>query len=239
MSVLLVGIVLIIISLVVFLSTCVLHYRTHFRLRCCIRSKHPFGSQKDITPRNSLRVHQKNLMRQLKQKESICRCCLVATEESFDFFPISFLYYNIYIIVLTILILCKYTNKDMNNDVSIFNHNDNILKVNINNHNYNQLIDWIIVYSLIILSIWECLFNFYRFYSTYFASRKIIILDPRQIMLKFTIFFGIPFLAIFIIQIHVYYYLYPIIIFCYFVFNVLNVWLFGHILIVQYRFVMG
>lgn len=240
MAALSVGIVLLIISLCIFLSTLLMHCHTHFRLRCCIRSKSPFGSSKDVTTRESLRIHQKNLMRQINNKESICRCCLAGVDNNFDFFPVAFLLYNIYVIFVTILIVCKYLYDDNdNNKESMFGHTGNILVANTNNHNYNKLINWIIVYSLIILSIWECLFNFYRFYSTYFASRKIIILNPQQIIFKFTLFFAIPFFAIFVIQIHYYYYLYPIIIFVYFFFNIINVWLFGHILIVQYRFVMG
>ena len=161
-----------------------------------------------------------------------CHCCLEGVDDdTFDFFPISYLLYNIYIIMLSILILCKYLLLSTD-EMSLFNTNHR------HNHNYNEIIDWIIVYSLILLSIWESLFNFYRFYSTYYASKKVQILASYKIMIKFTIFW-IPFLCIFLLQIHLFYYLYPIIILCYFIFNVLNVWLFGHILIVQYRFMMG
>ena len=168
---------LLIVSLLIFSCTLILHYGSHFRLRCCIRSKLPFGTQQqNLSKRNSLRIHSNNLMRQIKQKENICRCCLIGVEhETWDFFPLSFFFYNIYVILLSILILSKYTiissmqsNHQLFN-VSFLNYhaNDNN---KYNNHNYPSIIDWIIVYSLILLSIWESLFNFYRFYSTCFAS---------------------------------------------------------------------
>ena len=128
------------------------------------------------------------------------------------FFPICFVLYNGVIIILSTLILIQTLQSSSNDSI---------------------------VYALILLSIWESLFNFHRFYSTYFASRKIIELNAMQILFKFCIYFAVPFLCIFLLQVHFFHLLYPLIIVYYTAFNLITVWLFGHILIVQYRFVMG
>lgn len=91
---------------------------------------------------------------------------------------------------------------------------------------------------LVSLSLWESLFNFYSFYSTFYASKKMQILPPAHIMLRF-LAFALPFLLVLVAQIHFEHHLFPLVIALDSLFNAACVWLFGHILIVQCRFVMG
>eukprot|EP01084_Bolivina_argentea_P283552 485665_1 len=231
MSIESVGLALVPISIIIYIICLMLHGGQHFTFRCCIRSKNYINhsNQKNgISKRHSLRVHSDNIMRQIKRNESICRSCMVGIEDNFDFFPMSFLLYILFIIILSIIILFKYI---ISNNIISYN-------ISTNNHNYISIIDWLIVHSLIFLSIWESLFNFHRFYTTYFASKKMTLLSSKEIIFKFSIFV-IPYVALFLLQIHLWYYFNIFVILLYLIFNVINVWLFGHILIVQYRFVMG
>eukprot|EP01084_Bolivina_argentea_P283656 485875_1 len=146
-----------------------------------------------------------------------CKSCIIPHQEDVYFMPMVFALYILYEIILCITIICRAT---------IFIGNAYFI------------IDQIIIYSLILLPICESLFNFYRFYSTYYATKSLHLLSNKKIIIKF-MYCVIPFMAIFLLQMHVYYYLYPIIVAYHFIFNLFCIWLFAHIMIVQYRVVMG
>ena len=158
-----------------------------------------------------------------RSRRGQCPCSIVGTgEEGFDFLPLSFVLYSLWSLIASSLILLKFTEFG---DSAVYFHG-------------RRPIDWIAVYSAMALSVWEWLFNFYRFLSTHSASRKMVILRPAQIASKFTIF-GVIFIAVFTVQIYWIYWLFPLLVICHFVFNAVAIWLFGHILIVQYRFSMA
>eukprot|EP01084_Bolivina_argentea_P169980 294583_1 len=101
MSVVSVGVLVVTISIVILISCLILHFRQHFTFRCCNHSNYQVTlvrerSNEQLEEANTP-AHSNNILKQLKSNESIrqlrsqLRCCLIAIDDDFGFFPISHL----------------------------------------------------------------------------------------------------------------------------------------------------
>ena len=194
------------------------------------------------------------------------QCCLYAVEEDFDFFPVSFLFYLIFILFIVLLVIIRFMilNTINGHDIQYLIHEHHhhhqsggyellhLLAHNLssmhaskahtfemNEHlNYYGSMDWILAYCIMILSVWESLFNFYRFYTTMYAAKYFYTLETKQVLQKYAVYASI-YCLIFLICIHAYYWLFPLVVGCHFFFNVFCTMQFAHILIVQYGHIIS
>ena len=189
-----------------------------------------------------------------------CQSCIVPVDdENFDFFPVSFVSYLIFIVIITGFILYKLFEIEVNNNhytsysewdciknmisalISKYKTNESFLKLNLSHfgikYDYDKddmfkshLIDWIIMYCMIILSLWDSLFSFYRYYTTMYCAKKFVLLSTKTIIKYFSIY-AIPYCIIYLLQIHIYYFLFPLLIISHTIINTWCNWMFAKILI--------
>lgn len=110
---------------------------------------------------------------------------------------------------------------------------NNIMKNN-NSITINHYMDWIFIYGLLILSIWESLFSWYRYYTTRYISKRFNHAST-SLVIKYFILYLIPFIIMFILNIHFYYWLFPMVIITHLLFNVYCNWKFCQILVYSYK----
>ena len=143
------------------------------------------------------------------------------------------------LIMLTILIIIKQilfmNDNDNNNSIHKYEYYTNT-KIFFQQHSMSTyyIIDWIICYGILIVSVWESLFSFYRYYTTLFISSRFFQAPIKEIF-KYFICYAIPFCILFTLQMHVYYFLFPIIILMHWTFNIFSTWKFAQILVASYR----
>eukprot|EP01084_Bolivina_argentea_P145816 255487_1 len=226
---------LIVTTSIMIISLCILlHYSQHFRCQSCNANHH--------RQFNTNRL--KNMFTSDARSSSITRasiktplaealtfrfhwCCTTNADEEFDFFPLSFLLYMIYILILSCLILFKYIceettafNSYYHNDTSYHIYNIYITKLTFNHifHtssiNLSSYIDWIIYILIIFAMIWESLFGYYRYYTTISSAKFCSSLTFMDVFKHF-VAYSIVYTILFIIQTQIYYFLFPFIILIY------------------------
>eukprot|EP01083_Nonionella_stella_P236628 830886_1 len=173
---------------------------------------------------NSVQFQIKQPKRRKKQWWRLCRCSLLPKdEENFDFYPASFFYYLIFEILLCLLM--------MTCDALIQQH---ILQPpSIQTH----VIDYVLRYSVMLLLIWTSLFSFWKYYTTMAVVQSYEIVPTQDIMLRFVIYF-IAFALLFVLQIHVFYWLWPVLLVTHSGFNLVCTMKFSSVLIEKYRLFM-
>merc|ERR1740123_1844846 len=94
------------------------------------------------------------------------QCCIIGIdEETFDFFPVSFILYLTFLIILSLII---------------------ILKSNIKQHNLDS--DYLLLYAMLIISIWDSLFSFYRYSTTAFCAKHFELLSMKKVLKYFSFY---------------------------------------------------
>ena len=158
-----------------------------------------------------------------------CCCTLLPVDgEIFDFFPLSFLYYTIFmaflcLLIITVEVMAYY---DEQNELSTIDlifgysiesyHNHSVSRIHV--INAEHIVDYILIYSFMIFCVWQSLFSFYRYYSTLYSTRKFESHTTRKLFQAFK-FFAATFCALFLMSIHIYYYFYPLPIIAFISFN--------------------
>lgn len=97
-----------------------------------------------------------------------------------------------------------------------------------------SVLDWSIVYAVVVLFAVESLFNFYRYYTTHITARYIRQASTREVLRHFSPFAGV-FLAVCACQLHVFYLLCPVALALYVGYNVRCVLGFNRIMVEQYK----
>lgn len=176
-------------------------------------------------------------------------CLRPKDDEEFDFFPGSFLWYQLFIIVLISLILIKFISissmYNLSESVSMgmikFHSNYSIFDNssfynNSNNGEYPiTFIDWVIIYGIFILNNWESLFAFYRYYSTRQTMTSLELVERKTIFKLFICRYSFTFGLLYTLQIHLYYWLFPLIILLQSTFSIFCTWKTSEILIFQFK----
>eukprot|EP01084_Bolivina_argentea_P031305 57932_1 len=192
-------------SLIIIIIESLVHYAQHFTCGCCVK----------------------------KRSKRSKYCCIIPIndEEEYDFFPVSFLFYLIFMAFLCSLIIVKiflmYKSwEDRLFQLSyIINYDTNILSnIYKNKYQFNKLhqldipkgnlivymIDLCIIYGTMILSMLESLFLFYKYYSTVKSAQTLCLVQTQTVLKTYSLY-AIPFILMFILQISVYYWLFIIV----------------------------
>ena len=187
-----------------------LHFREHFHLRLCIKQRRTLSRRRTSTAISTKR--DTNNTETYKSKWSY-QCCIIGIdEETFDFFPVSFVLYLIFLIIMSFLIIYK-----LNTIQIIITFPD-------------HWSDYVLLYSMLTITVWDSLFSFYRYLTTAFCSHHFELLSMKNVLKYFSLY-AIPYFILYLLQIHIYYWLYPLLIFSHFVLNIWSNWMFAKILI--------
>mmetsp|Transcript_56027 Transcript_56027/g.93368 ORF Transcript_56027/g.93368 Transcript_56027/m.93368 type:complete len:926 (-) Transcript_56027:42-2819(-) len=234
-----------VVSAILFLSACLtLHFRQHFRFQSCFKPKRSRSGSHGVMPilrrtfTPTLDIHH---------TRSRCQSLIVPVDdEEFDFFPVSFVSYLIFLVFVCALILYQAFHSPyselvhlryMFNDVTRnFTGWSAFWSVN-SMHHYdtryqsgNNALDWILMYAVVMLSMWDSLFSFYRYFTTLYSSTKFETLSLSGVVRYYCVY-AMPFLALYLCQIHVYYLLFPVLIVAHLSLNCWCNWKFASILI--------
>lgn len=142
-------------------------------------------------------------------------------------------------VILSIIILCRFIAfYDIDyNEMIKWNSNYSLFPTS-SFYQYNNSImtniDWIIIYGLLILNIWESLFAFYRYYSTQMTTVSLEIVE-RSTIFKIFMRYCIIYSLLFFFQIHFVYWLYPVVILLTSIFTLYCTWKTSEILINQFK----
>eukprot|EP01084_Bolivina_argentea_P027095 50374_1 len=256
-----------IIAVFILTSIWVIHYFHHFTFVLCeykynamsksdskitkidmkhIRMQRTISTDFESIPKQ-ISILQLGTDRTKLQKKRKCLCKLEALNgESFNFFPLSFTIYIMFLISLCILIIINEAIQNSVNSSQILyqfsiksyheNSMNSINSLNLNN-NTNlviYIIDYILLYGVMITLIWQSLFNFFRYYTTLKTATNLEVISTNTV-LKLFILYAIPFSVIYLLQIHVYYFIFPFVILLHFSCNLYWTLKFASILINQYR----
>ena len=152
-------------------------------------------------------------------------CCIfrkpmMFKDESFDVFPMAFGLHVLYVLILSFWILLEWIFCDK----IVFNiHNnmlyswENVNRIYIIKYNIR---DSILVYNILIVSLWESFAYFYRYYSTSYCSKHLVFVPFKRLFRKYCKRYLIWYSIVFILIIHIFYYLSPLLIIINIGFNV-------------------
>ena len=175
-------------------------------------------------------------------------CCLIPREnEDFDFFPAAFLFYSIFLMLLSILvttvqILDITTNGQTLTAATLFSFRSNHQSLLLHEVEINSakdlsitlcITDYALIYGVMVLALWQSLFSFYRYYTT---MRSLVSMDrtpTSRVLLLFSIY-ALTFTLLFLSMIHIYYFLFPVVVLLHFVFNLYCSYIFSSALIKKY-----
>eukprot|EP01084_Bolivina_argentea_P052268 96006_1 len=243
----------VIIALIILSTSLLLHYFQHFKILCCKRKSQRRKSHDTISTGSRL-----SITGELNKYD--CVTMVTRDDEEFDFFPAAFFYYLTFQILLCLLIITldiiTYSNtyNKLHSDLlftytiptlhhinnvknSLFTYHHKVQVSNFNQVNEYQLIinisEYILCYSVMLLLLWESLFSFYKYYTTLFVVLHCKIASTKAVTMRFMIYV-IIFSICFNLQIHFYYYLWPILLALHFIFNTYCTFKFSSILITKY-----
>ena len=235
-----------ILSIIILILCFIMHWRLHFITNICCFKFNCLKSKLKIIKSLSLshRISSYNLRSKAKlsrmdssfqmeimKKTTLIdmKCCaiklpIIPRDKAFGFFPIAFIFYIIYIIFLCGIIISKYINNNNNNKLKcmspfILNNNNNKMNriTNIFENMKMNNNDYVIIYGLLILSLWETLFFYHRYYSTKYCAKYLGFVSLKRVLYKFSYKYFIWFVGLYIMQMYYYYYLFPLLL----VFNTL------------------
>eukprot|EP01083_Nonionella_stella_P002338 6739_1 len=237
------------ISLFILSCTLLLHYYRHFKLVICAKLPPILSTNRNSSTRSSLKVSKDQLPGQCALTRPYwCRCCCslapIEESETYNFFPTSFLCFIILQIAICALLLCLDTITEHHHILSLFTHHPSWRAIGSSFHSSASDLsfviasDYILMHSVMIVSIWESLFPFYKFYTTYKVVSNMQTVSPKHVMIRFMMY-AFLFALLFNVQIHIYYYLWPILLLVHAVFNVVCTIKFSSVLIDKYQLVLG
>ena len=189
-------------------------------------------------------------MYQTKQKKQFCRfnwCCGIRNDEQFDFFPIAFLLYMIFMFIICAIITFKYIYDE---EITIYeyNHHDEtymsslpLISPDITHRSRYQLssyLDWIIYCFILISILWEALFSFYRYHTTIISARYFYAAGWFDVMKHFFAYSCIL-LILFICQTQFYYWSFPLVFLFYFILRIYWIHRVAFVLILSYEQLAG
>lgn len=152
-----------------------------------------------------------------------------------QFFPISFFFYVLFLIIMCAIILTKCII--LENDDSEFSlplQKGSMIDTNGDSDKIIIALDVILIYSIMLLSIWESFFSWYRYYTTLDATTLFERPSIWNVFQKFSIYM-IIFIASFLCEVHATYFIFPIVIILYTAFNTYCTLKFASLLIGRYR----
>eukprot|EP01084_Bolivina_argentea_P131355 231868_1 len=234
-------IALLTVAVILLISCKILHFTQHFRLQSCWMSSVSINMNR--TPSTSTSSTKISTITHHKQRP--CRCiCVAIDDEEYDFFPMAFLLYLVSLIIISVIITIR---------LILINFSDNFDFTGLKHRNMNHsqthsihisqysgstqliclYIDWILIYGVMFLSLFESLLSFYRYYTTLVTTKYLRLLTTMDILKKFS-YFAVLFIIFYILTIHCYFYLFPLVIILYIAFNLFCNLKFSALLISSY-----
>lgn len=228
-------------ALLVTFCCLVLHLKNHFGCGMTrTKRRHSLNSDHTLNVSN----RQRSRSRDDASSTSCCCycCCLYPLNGHIEFYPVSTLCYFIFLLcTITLIILFDYKYYQISPSINqycplltntiLFIHNPlEFTRMSIISADITEYI-W--SYIVLLLVLWETLFNFYRFYDakymvTYFRNASKI-----RIFALFSIYTFI-FSILYLVQIHLYWAIFPIIILLHFIFNIYCI--VGFVSILKYQY---
>eukprot|EP01083_Nonionella_stella_P071074 190656_1 len=183
------------------------------------------------------------------------RCfCTSSDGEKFDFFPMAFLVYLLlWMFVCAILLIRMFLTKDNHSWLDSLSQFDMpsinaIISIQINPYlnlphtsTTSRIIfvmDCIMLYLIMIMSLIESLFNFYRFYTTLLTSKYLKLTTLSDVIKRYTIYILI-FATLYGVTVHLYFWILPLVILLHLGFGIYCNWKFASILIMSYTNFIG
>jgi len=197
-------------------------------------------------------------------KQRQCRFCLFGVERDFDFFPAAFSLF----IVSVLFVLCLVATRSLfihrhllwigsgsTNGLQLVMDIDDMIwsslrrqwsswtecssfTVHRGDGVLQCILDWILAHCVMLLAVWESLFNFYRHFTTMYAAKHFCSVETPTIFCRFSIY-ALSFGAVFMVNLHFYFWLFPVTLALHFLFNLFCAWSFAHILVEQYKHLMS
>eukprot|EP01084_Bolivina_argentea_P270019 459040_1 len=243
--------VLVIISFITLIFIAALHYSQHFKLlytgcfsntasSSFLRATLPSTSPPLPTSVGTQSVSHDKLSRERSCKRNCCVLKSIDGQE-FDFFPVSFFIYTIFLSFLCILVMIidivNYKTNENNESIidllfgysADIYHNQSLLKLHsvhlfTDRTPFIYVLDLFLIFGIMFLSTWESLFSFYRYYTTYKSAKKFQNVDTKSVIKKFILYYGLIYCILFTIEIFVYYYTFVIVIIIHLTFNIICTW---------------
>ena len=191
--------------------------------------------------------HRLSCHRQQRVQQGFC--CLLPREddEDFDFFPAAFLFYSLFLMLLSILVMTVQilditTNGHTLTAATLFSSRSDHQSLLLHEVEINSakdlsitlcITDYALIYGVMVLALWQSLFSFYRYYTT---MRSLVSMDrtpTSRVLLLFSIY-ALTFTLLFLSMIHIYYFLFPVVVLLHFVFNLYCSYIFSSALIKKY-----
>eukprot|EP01084_Bolivina_argentea_P119931 212623_1 len=207
-------------SMIILILVLLMHAKHHYSSCICLcnsndsKVKYSYVSQTANT-QNRIWTTYNNFQTNCFQKYP-CQLVPITGEKYHTFVP-AFLRYTIFIIFSCCLVtLIQIISSVQNNNTII------------------PILNYILVYQVLIISIWESSFTFVRYYATRGTTQFYHKMKDMQIYKRFCIYI-IIFSILYLFQIHIYYYILPIITIMNVSFNMYYNYQFGAILLKQYK----
>eukprot|EP01084_Bolivina_argentea_P313605 543094_1 len=177
---------LLVISVFIIILFIIIHFSQHFKFSSCndeiLIEKQITFDRNTIINHNELNQHYIFFSRYCSDIQNCTSrlhcCCGIRDNQEFDFFPIAFLFYMIFIFCSCILIALRYI---CNEEIYWIGYSNNtFIFHNIIHLQYTEItamslslseMDWFIYICIFISMIWETLFSFYRYYTTMISSK--------------------------------------------------------------------
>eukprot|EP01083_Nonionella_stella_P112224 329880_1 len=236
------------VSLLCILLSLVLHFRQHFKCQSCCPSTS--GKMVVSSRSSSLRPRSSSLAQMaINVKESRLQClCGTHDGDDFDFFPMAFFLYLILIIFICLLLSARFVMMYMNDAWHesvvriIYPSIDDLTTISFESNDNEQLlmmfIDYAVIYLTMVMSLMESLFNFYRFYTTLMTTKKLILVTTQDVI-KHYLIYSLIFAVLYVVVIHIYFWLFPILILVHCVFGIYCIAGFASTLITSYTNFVG
>jgi len=213
---------------VILLSCLSIHYRCHFRFSFHIEPPTNVKSPN----RSSLKLPLNRRSFGLQSRDG----------GHLAFFPLCFLFYTLLLLLLASVILVVdilqlillhsqwtafqlfFTSPSVSD---LHDETSNALSTAI------SVADYILIYGMLVLSLWESLFSFYRHFTTMSTLDALEVPSTFRVLLLFS-FYGVLFAALFLCSLHFYHYLSGVVVLTHFLFNLYCTWTFSAALISKY-----
>eukprot|EP00485_Elphidium_margaritaceum_P002836 CAMPEP_0202699550 /NCGR_PEP_ID=MMETSP1385-20130828/12784_1 /ASSEMBLY_ACC=CAM_ASM_000861 /TAXON_ID=933848 /ORGANISM="Elphidium margaritaceum" /LENGTH=749 /DNA_ID=CAMNT_0049356525 /DNA_START=136 /DNA_END=2385 /DNA_ORIENTATION=- len=155
------------------------------------------------------------------QRRRYCCCVLDSVDgEEFDFYPIAFLVYIGWMAVLSILVICAEVWQDSTFEFEFkldpgHHSMDDSHAIGVNEH----FIDYVLIYGVMVSSLAESFFSYYRFYTTMMVSRLLVNISTTAVCKRFSLYMAL-FCVLYVCAMHLFYFVFPLILVLFIVFNV-------------------
>eukprot|EP01084_Bolivina_argentea_P017017 31778_1 len=225
------------IGLVIITLILVLHYHQHFHLQC--------SRVQNISSFQTANQTEINIMQIVKCKK-LCFTLIPHDGEKYNLFPYSFLFYLAFMALLCIFIIITEVSEFFYNTTNNETVVDLLLGYSIESYHNNSfdrlhqiqgihIMDYIVIYSIMLSCVWQSSFSFYRYYTMFFATKQLTTISTKKVMKTFLIY-AITFCIIFSLQIHLSFWIFPIIILLFFGFNTYCCYSFSAMLLDRCKF---